>query len=96
MNSNLKKRILTSILLISLLIGMFFYSYIMIVSLIIIAIISWIEFYAMLSKILKKNILKKISIQKSEYKILVCARTNITYQNILKKLVSLNISKKNT
>ena len=58
MNSNLKKRILTSILLISLLIGMFFYSYIMIVSLIIIAIISWIEFYALISKILKKNILK--------------------------------------
>ena len=58
MNSNLKKRILTSIFLISLLIGMFFYSYIMIVSLIIIAIISWIEFYALISKILKKNILK--------------------------------------
>ena len=58
MNSNIKKRILTSILLISLLIGMFYYSYIMIVSLIIIAIISWIEFYALISKILKKNILK--------------------------------------
>ena len=58
MKSNLKKRILTSISLISLLIGMFFYSYIMIVSLIIIAIISWIEFYALISKILKKNILK--------------------------------------
>ena len=58
MNSNIKKRILTSILLISLLIGMFFYSYIMIVSLIIIVIISWIEFYALISKILKKNILK--------------------------------------
>ena len=58
MNSNIKKRILTSIFLISLLIGMFFYSYIMIVSLIIIAIISWIEFYALISKILKKNILK--------------------------------------
>ena len=58
MSSNLKKRILTSILLISLLIGMFFYSYIMIISLIIIAIISWIEFYALISKILKKNILK--------------------------------------
>jgi phosphatidate cytidylyltransferase len=57
-NSNIKKRILTSILLISLLIGMFYYSYIMIVSLIIIAIISWIEFYALISKILKKNILK--------------------------------------
>ena len=58
MKSNLKKRILTSIFLIILLIGMFFYSYIMIISLIIIAIISWIEFYALISKILKKNILK--------------------------------------
>jgi len=58
MNLNLKKRVTTSILLISLLIGMFFYSYIMIVSLIIIAIISWIEFYALISKIIKKNILK--------------------------------------
>ena len=58
MNSNIKKRILTSILLIFLLIGMFYYSYIMIVSLIVIAMISWIEFYALISKILKKNILK--------------------------------------
>ena len=58
MNSNIKKRILTSIFLITLLVGMFFYSYIMIISLIIIAIISWIEFYALISKILKKNILK--------------------------------------
>jgi len=58
MNSNIKKRILTSIPLIVLLIGMFLYSYIMIISLIIIAIISWIEFYALISKILKKNILK--------------------------------------
>ena len=58
MNLNLKKRIITSIFLISLLIGMFYYSYIMIVSLIIIAIISWIEFYALISKILKKNTLK--------------------------------------
>ena len=58
MKSNIKKRILTSIILISLLIGMFYYSYIMIVSLIIITIISWIEFYALISKILKKNVLK--------------------------------------
>jgi len=58
MSSNIKKRILTSVLLISLLIVMFYYSYIMIVSLIIITIISWIEFYALISKILKKNILK--------------------------------------
>jgi len=58
MNLNTKKRILTSILLISLLIGMFYYSYIMIVSLIVIAMISWIEFYALISKILKKDNLK--------------------------------------
>jgi phosphatidate cytidylyltransferase len=58
MNSNIKKRILTSILLIVLFIGMFFYSYIMIISLIIIAIISWIEFYALISKVFKKNIFK--------------------------------------
>jgi phosphatidate cytidylyltransferase len=58
MSSNIKKRIITSIFLISLLIGMYFYSYIMIVSLIIITIITWIEFYALISKILKKNILK--------------------------------------
>jgi len=57
MNLNIKKRILTSILLFALLVGMFFYSYIMIISLIIIAIISWIEFYALISKIFKKNIL---------------------------------------
>ena len=57
MKSNIKKRILTSTILISLLIAMFYYSYIMIVSLIIITIISWIEFYALISKILKKNIL---------------------------------------
>ena len=58
MNLNIKKRILTSILLIALLVGMFFFSYIMIISLIIIAIISWIEFYALISKIFKKKFLK--------------------------------------
>ena len=58
MNSNLKKRVFTSIFLISLLMGMFFYSYIMIVSLIIISIITWIEFYALISKIIKKNLIK--------------------------------------
>jgi len=58
MSSNLKKRVITSIFLLSLLIGMFFYAYIMIISLIIIAMISWIEFYALISKIIKKVNLK--------------------------------------
>ena len=58
MNSNIKKRVITSIFLISLLIGMFYYSYIMIISVIILAIISWIEFYALISKIIKKDNIK--------------------------------------
>jgi len=55
MSSELKKRILTSILLLSLLSGMYLYSFVMIGSLLIMAIIVWIEFYAMVSKIIKKN-----------------------------------------
>ena len=55
MESNIKKRIITSLFLISLLVLMFFYSYIMIISVIIISIISWVEFYALISKIFKKN-----------------------------------------
>ena len=58
MNSDFKKRIITSIFLISLLIGMFFYSFIMIISLIILTIISWIEFNALISKIIKKKFIK--------------------------------------
>ena len=55
MNTELKKRILTSILLFSLLSGMYFYSFIMIGALLIMAIIIWIEFYALISKIIKNN-----------------------------------------
>ncbi len=58
MSSNFKKRVVTSIFLLFLLIGMFFYSYIMIISIFIVAIISWIEFYALISKIIKKNLPK--------------------------------------
>jgi phosphatidate cytidylyltransferase len=59
MNSELKKRIFTSLILINLLISMYFYTYIMIISLIVIAIIVWVEFYALISKILKKNSIKE-------------------------------------
>ena len=59
MTTNLKRRIITSVFLISLLIGMYFYSYILIISLIIIAMISWIEFYALISKIIRKNRMKE-------------------------------------
>ena len=55
MNKELKKRIFTSIILLSLLTAMYFYTFIMIGSMMIIAIITWIEFYALISKIIKGN-----------------------------------------
>jgi phosphatidate cytidylyltransferase len=55
MNIELKKRIITSIGLLSLLTTMYFYSFIMIGALLIIAIIIWIEFYALISKIIRGN-----------------------------------------
>ena len=61
MSLELKKRILTSFLLVLLLMLMFFYKYILIISLITIGIITWIEFYSLISKIWsKKNKRQKI------------------------------------
>ena len=55
MNTELKKRIITSIGLLLLLTTMYFYSFIMIGALLIIAVIIWIEFYALISKIIRGN-----------------------------------------
>ena len=55
MNAELKKRIITSIGLLSLLTTMYFYSFIMIGALLIIVVIIWIEFYALISKIIRGN-----------------------------------------
>ena len=55
MNIELKKRIFTSIILMSLLTAMYFFSFIMIISLLIITVIVWIEFYALISKILPND-----------------------------------------
>ena len=54
-SSNIKKRILTSIILFLLLILMYFYSYILIISLIVISLVTWIEFYGLIIKIYVKN-----------------------------------------
>ena len=51
MSQEIKKRIITSIFLLTLLCLMYFYSFILIISLIIIGIIIWIEFYALMSKV---------------------------------------------
>ena len=58
MSIELKKRIFTSIFLIVLLVAMYNYSFVMIISLIIIGIITWVEFYALISKIIVKNTLR--------------------------------------
>jgi len=58
MNIELKKRIFTSILLLALLAAMYLYSFIMFISLMIIGIIVWIEFYALISKIILNNSVK--------------------------------------
>jgi len=55
MNKELKKRIFTSIILLSLLTVMYFYSFIMIGTILIMTIIIWIEFYALISKIIRGN-----------------------------------------
>ena len=83
MELDIKKRIITSIFLISLLSLMFFYSYIMIISVIIISMIAWIEFYALISKIFKKNQIK--------HKILrfLCKATSLFYLSTLVYLIFL-------
>jgi phosphatidate cytidylyltransferase len=55
MTLELKKRMITSTFLFLLLILMYLYSFVLIISLIIIATISWIEFYALISKIYLKK-----------------------------------------
>ena len=55
MSTELTKRIFTSMFLIFLIITMYLYSFVMIISLLIISIIVWVEFYVLISKILPKN-----------------------------------------
>ena len=55
MNIELKKRIFTSIILMSLLTAMYLFSFVMIISLLIITVIVWIEFYALISKIIPND-----------------------------------------
>ena len=58
MSIEIKKRFFTTIFLIVLLVAMYIYPFVMIISLIIIGIITWVEFYALISKIIISNTLK--------------------------------------
>ena len=81
MSVELKKRIITSIFLLTLLILMSFYTYVLIISLIIIGIISWIEFYALISKIFKKKNYKDISLR------FLCKTISLLYLSLLIYLI---------
>jgi phosphatidate cytidylyltransferase len=61
MSNQLAKRIYTSIILLIFLILMYFYSYILIISLIIISLIAWVEFNSLIYKIFSKKNFKNIS-----------------------------------
>ena len=63
MNLELKKRIVTSILLFFLLYLMINYSYILIISLIIISVVTWIEFNSLIYNVFKKNKKKNLIIK---------------------------------
>ena len=63
MNIELKKRIITSLILLFLLVLMYLYTFIMIISSIVISVIIWIEFYSLISKILKNKSIKHKSLR---------------------------------
>tara|TARA_Y100000389_G_C17432286_1_gene503409 strand:- start:1167 stop:1832 length:666 start_codon:yes stop_codon:yes gene_type:complete len=63
MSIELKKRIVTSLLLLFLLYSMINYSYVLIISLVIISIITWIEFNSLIYKIFKKNKIKHLIVK---------------------------------
>jgi phosphatidate cytidylyltransferase len=60
MSKELFRRIITSIFLTGLLVIVFFYTYILIISLIIVSIIAWIEFNTLITRIISKNKFKDI------------------------------------
>ena len=63
MSIELKKRIFTSFFLLLLLAFMFFYTFVLIISIITIAVIAWIEFHALISKIFYKKKIKDKSLR---------------------------------
>ena len=63
MSDELKKRIITSFFLILLLTFMYIYPFVMIISLVVISMIIWIEFYALISKIFPRKKIKDKSLR---------------------------------
>ena len=88
-SKDLSNRLLTSIVLISLLALSFNYSYILIISLIFVSLISWIEFQGLISKILKKK-----SIKINFYKITISG-LSLIYLTVFSVIIFSGISQDN-
>ena len=88
MSLELKKRIITSFFLLFLLLLMFNYNFILIIALIIIAIITWIEFYGLISKIFKKDNLKEKILR------LLSKATSLIYLSLIIFLIITNFNQK--
>jgi phosphatidate cytidylyltransferase len=88
-SKDLTNRLLTSIVLISLLVLSFNYSYILIISLIFVSLISWIEFQSLIAKILKKK-----SIKINFYKITISG-LSLIYLTVFSVIIFSGISQDN-
>jgi phosphatidate cytidylyltransferase len=89
-SKDLSNRLLTSIVLISLLALSFNYSYILIISLIFVSLISWIEFQGLISKIFKKK-----SIKINFYRITING-LSLIYLTMFSAIIFSGISQDNT
>ncbi len=91
MSYELKKRIITTIFLLSLLYLMFLYSFIMIISSIVIGLISWIEFFALISKIVKKNDFKSQILRFLYKSFSLLYLSGLVFFTITAKLINLDL-----
>jgi phosphatidate cytidylyltransferase len=91
MSLEFKKRIITSIFLLTLLFFMFSYSFVLIISSIVIGLISWIEFYALISKIFKNNDAKNRILRFLYKSISLLYLSGLVFFVITAKLISISL-----
>jgi phosphatidate cytidylyltransferase len=91
MNLEFQQRVITSIFLLVLLFLMFLYPFILVISSIVIGLISWIEFYALISKIIKKNDIKSQILRFLYKSVSLLYLSGIVFSIITIKLFNFNL-----
>ena len=86
-----QQRVITSIFLLVLLFLMFLYPFILVISSIVIGLISWIEFYALISKIIKKNDIKSQILRFLYKSVSLLYLSGIVFSIITIKLFNFNL-----